>query len=185
MRPVTTHPATTRPATTREVTTPPVTTRPVTTRPVTTRPGTNPPATRRRGTRARAALRGAALAVALLACGGEDGAAPSTTNGLPDAPPAGLEPAEWGARLFRDHDCLTCHRVDEGRMVGPGLGGLADRPRPLLEGEPVIADTAYLQRAILRPHAEVVEGYAPTMPSYEGVLSDAQVDALVAYLRTL
>ncbi len=37
----------------------------------------------------------------------------------------------------------------------------------------------------MRPEAQVVAGYPPVMPSYQGVASEEQVVAMVAYLKAL
>ena len=47
------------------------------------------------------------------------------------------------------------------------------------------ADENYLRRAILNPKAEIVAGYKPVMPTFAGKLSEPEVDAIIAYLRTL
>ena len=44
----------------------------------------------------------------------------------------------------------------------------------------------YLTQSILEPNAHVVEGFPQgVMPSYKGVLSDAELKDVVAYLLTL
>jgi mono/diheme cytochrome c family protein len=56
----------------------------------------------------------------------------------------------------------------------------------LADGSTVTADDAYLAESILHPDAKVVDGFPKgTMPNYSGQLTDADVTALVAYLRSL
>ena len=55
----------------------------------------------------------------------------------------------------------------------------------MASGETVMADEAYLRESILNSRAKVTKGFAPSMPGYEGVFSDEQVDQLVAYIKTL
>jgi cytochrome c oxidase subunit 2 len=38
---------------------------------------------------------------------------------------------------------------------------------------------------VLHPEARLVRGYKPAMPSYEGLLSESDLDALAEYIRTL
>jgi hypothetical protein len=49
----------------------------------------------------------------------------------------------------------------------------------------VIADDNYLRRAILNPNYEFVEGYNQLMPTFQGQLSEDQVNQLIAYLKSL
>lgn len=71
-------------------------------------------------------------------------------------------------------------------MIGPGWGGLIDSQVKLADGSAVSADRAYLAESIRQPDARVVEGYpAGVMPAYSSILSDAEVDAMVAYLASL
>ncbi|MEO5871498.1 MAG: cytochrome c oxidase subunit II, partial [Gemmatimonadaceae bacterium] len=47
------------------------------------------------------------------------------------------------------------------------------------------ADEAYLRRAILDPASEIVAGFEPGMPTFRGVLSDAEVESLIRYIQML
>ncbi len=48
----------------------------------------------------------------------------------------------------------------------------------------MMADSAYLSRALREPGAEVTDGYPPAMPPYPG-LSDDDIKALQSWLETL
>ena len=47
------------------------------------------------------------------------------------------------------------------------------------------ADENYLKESILYPGEKMVEGYGPVMPSYKGLLDDAEITALIEYIKTL
>ena len=52
----------------------------------------------------------------------------------------------------------------------------------------VVADDAYLRESILQPTAKVVTGYErgeAGMPSYAGVLTDAQIESILLFIKTL
>jgi cytochrome c oxidase subunit 2 len=49
----------------------------------------------------------------------------------------------------------------------------------------VKADDAYLKKSILDPRADIVAGYAPIMPSYGQYTDATDVEAIVAYLKSL
>ncbi|MFC3230622.1 cytochrome c oxidase subunit II [Marinibaculum pumilum] len=101
-----------------------------------------------------------------------------------DARPAGDGLAARGEALFTGLGCAGCHLSDSGRRA-PVLAGLAGRPVLLADGSRVIADRRYLMDAILRPRQEVAAGYAPVMPGYDGILSEGELAALIAYLQRL
>jgi cytochrome c oxidase subunit 2 len=48
-----------------------------------------------------------------------------------------------------------------------------------------VADENYIKRSILEPSAQVVAGYEPVMPSFQGRLNDREIDAIIAYMKTL
>ena len=45
-------------------------------------------------------------------------------------------------------------------------------------------DEAYLRDSILLPKKDVVAGFQPVMPSFAGQVSEEDIQALVAYIRT-
>ena len=52
-------------------------------------------------------------------------------------------------------------------------------------GSAVVVDENYLRESILSPQAKIVLGYQPVMPTFQGVLKDKQIDALIAYIKSL
>lgn len=95
--------------------------------------------------------------------------------------------AARGARLAQTRGCASCHSVDGSTKVGPTWKGLYGARVPLESGA-TIADEAYLAESIRRPDAETVQGFprgvmaAAVKP---GSIPDAEVRALVAYIRSL
>jgi cytochrome c2 len=86
--------------------------------------------------------------------------------------------------------CTACHSVDgtTAGKVGPSWKGLFGAQREFKAGEPVVADEAYLHESILDPTAKVVQGFEKNdagMPSYAGVLTEQQIQALILYIKTL
>jgi uncharacterized membrane protein len=67
--------------------------------------------------------------------------------------------------------CVACHSLDGSARQGPTFAGLSGRRRRVLVGgEPreVVADHAYLRRAIEEPDTEIAEGYpAGMMPRFK------------------
>jgi len=89
-----------------------------------------------------------------------------------------------GQKLFAELGCSTCHRADtQGR--GPSLEGVFGKPVMLEDGRTVMADENYVRESILTPAAKVVKGFKPVMPVFQGLVSDEQLNALVAYVKSL
>jgi len=49
----------------------------------------------------------------------------------------------------------------------------------------VIADENYVRESILNPTAKIVNGFKPVMPTFQGLVSEEQLNALVAYVKSL
>lgn len=103
------------------------------------------------------------------------------TTVAPGAP--ALHPTE---AKMKTAGCLACHSTDGRPMVGPTFKALFGQSRTVDAGgqtRTVVADEAYLRRAILDPMSEVVKGYPPTMPP--SAVSEADLKDYIAYLKTL
>jgi len=98
------------------------------------------------------------------------------------APGESMEQA--GAKVFQASGCATCHTPD-GAGLGPSLLGVYGNPVKLTTGETVVADDAYMRESILLPKAKIVQGYAPIMPSFQGQLTEEQLNNVLAYIRAL
>ena len=89
-----------------------------------------------------------------------------------------------GQQLFQQLGCATCHRADtQGR--GPNLAGVFGKPVLLDDGRTVFADENYLRESILNPNAKIVSGFKPIMPTFQGQVSEENLAALVAYIKSL
>lgn len=100
---------------------------------------------------------------------------------------AGSAPSEpmaaRGGRLFTDLACNTCHLEDDtGR--GPSLANTFDATRQLASGQSVHGDEAYVREAILNPQAKILAGYQPVMPTFQGLVSEEGVMALIEYIKS-
>jgi cytochrome c2 len=100
----------------------------------------------------------------------------------------GMEPTvEVGKATAHRYGCTACHSVDgatDGHS-GPTWSGLFGTERKFKDGSSVLADKAYLRRAIVDPQSSVVEGYELGMASYEGVLSEAEIQSVILYIESL
>jgi cytochrome c oxidase subunit 2 len=49
----------------------------------------------------------------------------------------------------------------------------------------VLADENYLRESILNPQAKLVAGYQPVMPTFQGLLSEREINALIEFIKEL
>lgn len=87
-----------------------------------------------------------------------------------------------GEELAAEIGCFACHESADTE-VAPTLQGVWDSDVLLHDGRTVIADEAYVRRAITEPGAEIVDGYDARMPTFG--LSEGEVDRLVEYVRSV
>lgn len=103
---------------------------------------------------------------------------------VPSVDLAGLSPeAQEGARLFAGKGtCIGCHTVGSvGGVTGPNLsqiGAVAATRKPGMDAQ------AYINESIRNSTAYVVPGFPPVMPSFQGVLTEQEINSIVAYLLT-
>lgn len=96
--------------------------------------------------------------------------------------PQGSTPLERGRRLYRQLGCISCHGPSE-RQLGPRLEGVYGRVVGLTDGRTQVVDEDYLRKSILNPAADIVAGYQPVMPTYQGRLNEEQLLDLLTFLR--
>jgi cytochrome c oxidase subunit 2 len=95
-----------------------------------------------------------------------------------------------GAKLALEKGCARCHSIDESNALlpatlGPTWVGLYRSERKFTDGTTAIADEAYLTRSMMDPMVQIVAGYPPLMPSFQGVLQSGEAAAITEYIKTL
>jgi cytochrome c oxidase subunit 2 len=93
--------------------------------------------------------------------------------------------ADYGLKVAALHGCMRCHTVDGTPHIGPTWLGLYGSEVPLDDGRTVTADAAYLTESMMDPMAQIVRGFKPVMPTYQGLLQPAEVAAMLEYMKTL
>lgn len=89
-----------------------------------------------------------------------------------------------GREVYERAGCASCHGAG-ARIAAPPLGGVFGSRVRLADGGEATADEDYLRTAILEPQAQVTAGYPNVMPSYRDQVSEEQIVALIAYMRSL
>jgi YHS domain-containing protein len=93
----------------------------------------------------------------------------------PAAPGPDLPPEE----LYHALACANCHERPE---LAPPLFGRAGSSRELDSSLRVPFDDAYVRESLIAPEAKRARGYPLKMPSYQGLLSAPQLDALSRWI---
>ena len=120
-----------------------------------------------------------------------------------------LEPAEYqdwlthqaegslaleGRKVFLKYRCISCHSYgDREQPRAPLLEELYGKTVPYrLRDESgkgpnrtVRADEDYLRESIWDPDAKIVAGYDAIMPTFKGQVSPEEINALIAYIKSL
>jgi cytochrome c oxidase subunit 2 len=96
-----------------------------------------------------------------------------------------LPPPEAGRVLANRNGCFACHSVDGSKLTGPTFSDLVGRQEELTDGTTVIADADYIRRSILDPASQVVAGFPPIMPSFQGKIRDQEIDAIYQYFQSI
>ncbi|MBK6722436.1 MAG: cytochrome c oxidase subunit II [Pyrinomonadaceae bacterium] len=98
---------------------------------------------------------------------------------------SGQTPVEQGKDLFENKfGCASCHAGGPAQR-GAKLEGIFNHDVKLVGGSTVKADEQYLRNSILNPASQVVEGFQPIMPTFKGQVTEEQLNALVAYIKSL
>jgi mono/diheme cytochrome c family protein len=95
---------------------------------------------------------------------------------------AGLAQARTGEQIFTAAGCAGCHTfapAGSNGDIGPSLDELASAAG---DREPGTSAEDYVRESLTNPEAVLVEGFGNAMPSYEGRLTDEQIQALLDYL---
>lgn len=100
-------------------------------------------------------------------------------------PAEGVSLAEYGETLYKKFACNTCHSIDGTSGQGPTWLRTFGTQRALASGESVLVDENYIRESILDPQAKISQGYAPIMPSYQGILKEKDIEAMIEFMKSL
>ncbi len=97
----------------------------------------------------------------------------------------GQTPTEIGKDLFMNKlGCASCHAGGQNQR-GAKLEGIFGTEVKFVGGGSAKVDEEYIRNSILNPSGQVVEGFQPIMPSFKGQVTEEQLLALVAYIKSL
>ncbi len=102
----------------------------------------------------------------------------------------GLLPlAQRGAKFFQTRACASCHNVDNPAVkIGPSLFQRWGKDSSVDDDKTQIKfEENYVRESILQPQAHIAKGFSKPspMPSFQGQLSEAELLALIEYIKSL
>ncbi len=139
---------------------------------------------------------GLLVMVLLAACGNDDAdtatQSPATTQAATTTTPAAtVGDPERGRQMWDDGGgvlsgpCSACHSLDGSEKVAgaraPSWQGISGRAGDRVPG---LSAEEYLRESIVDPAAYIVEGYSSSMQGFKFLLSEEDIDGLVAFLLT-
>ena len=92
--------------------------------------------------------------------------------------------ATEGQKLFTQYGCSGCHGVNSS-VRAPLLNGVYGHSVPLASGEVVTADERYIRDSILLPKTQVVAGFEPVMPTFDGHITEGDLLKIIAYIKSI
>jgi cytochrome c oxidase subunit 2 len=98
-------------------------------------------------------------------------------------------PASAGKRVVQQLGCNACHSVDGTTLVGPSYKGLFGKEETVItdgKERTVTVDEEYIRHSIYDPNADIVKGFNKgLMLSYEGQVSDEEMELIIEYIKSL
>ncbi|MGD9789288.1 MAG: c-type cytochrome [Phycisphaerales bacterium] len=95
-----------------------------------------------------------------------------------------MPPCELGERTFK-MQCASCHSVDGSKNTGPSWKDMFGRTETFTDGKSAVVDETYVRESILYPAAKIVQGFPNSMNSFQGQLSEKQINGLIAYMKKI
>jgi cytochrome c oxidase subunit 2 len=92
--------------------------------------------------------------------------------------------AAQGGQLFKQYGCSGCHSANAS-VRAPLLDGVYGHSVPLDNGQVITADEKYIRDSILLPFSQVVTGYKPVMPTFQGRISENDLLKIIVYIKSL
>jgi len=96
-----------------------------------------------------------------------------------------MDPKDLGKMVWEKKGCIACHTIDGGAKVGPTWKGSWGQQVKLTDGTTATVDAAYVRTSIMEPQKQLQPGYPPSMPTYAGQLSEAEINGVAAFIESL
>lgn len=93
--------------------------------------------------------------------------------------------ADQGKAVYQLKGCTACHSVDGTTKIGPTHKGLFGSKVEMADGRVLVADENYIRNHIENPQQNTVKGFNPVMPTFKGLINETEMNALIAYIKSL
>lgn len=93
--------------------------------------------------------------------------------------------SESGKKLYSSKGCNACHSIDGSDGTGPTWKGLWMKKREFTDGTSAVANEEYIVESIYYPNRKIVKGYPAAMASYQTLLKDIEVKAIIEYIKEI
>jgi cytochrome c oxidase subunit 2 len=99
-------------------------------------------------------------------------------------------PVDWGHQLYKEKGCLACHSLDGSKLVGPSFKGIWGKYEEMVDGSKHLVDENYIKEMIENPATaatpgKILKGYPPVMPSFKGLISIEEMNAITEFIKSL
>jgi cytochrome c oxidase subunit II len=92
---------------------------------------------------------------------------------------------ELGQKLIGKLGCTTCHSTDGSPKLAPSFKNLYGKMEELVDGTKVEINDNYISQKILTPQKTQAKGFPQIMPSFQGRVSERDISALIAVIKSL
>lgn len=92
--------------------------------------------------------------------------------------------AELGKLIYETRGCITCHSLDGSRGQGPSWKGIFGQEHKMGDGRSFKVDENYIRTSILQPQAMILQGFEGIMPTYQGLLRDREILAVIEFIKS-
>ena len=97
-----------------------------------------------------------------------------------------LSLVDLGKKVYNSNGCAGCHSIDGSALVGPSFKGIWGTKVEMTDGSKHLVDNDFIKQMIEYPNRLVVKGYPKgQMPSFKGILTEKQILAVAAFIKTL
>lgn len=90
-----------------------------------------------------------------------------------------------GEQLYKAKGCVGCHSLDGVAGAGPSWKGIFGKEAEFTDGSKQLRDETYIRTSILAPGKQMVKPFGPSMPSFEGQLTEKEISGLIEFIKTL
>jgi cytochrome c oxidase subunit 2 len=94
-------------------------------------------------------------------------------------------PVERGKELYVKRGCSQCHTIDGSTLIGPSWKNLYGHEATFTDGSKTKVDEQYIRDSIIYPQKQIVAGFNPVMPSFQGSLDDKDIQAITWYIKSI